>query len=160
MFRSLPQYLWECLVRAWRGSLSSALNWASIVGVGAVGAYFQSRGLKMTDPHAWQEIVQWGLVYTVVAWAIIFAARAVFVAPFQAYVGENARVRELEERLKPRLNLSFAADKTAKKSGGHRYTFLRVTNESEQNIDGVLTKIVESKFKRDASDSSWENTGI
>ena len=80
MLQLLPQYLWECLVRAWRGSLSSALNWAGIIGVGAVGAYLESRGQKMSDPHAWQEIVKWGAAYTAVAWVIIFAIRAIFVA--------------------------------------------------------------------------------
>jgi|ERR1700722_8240365 hypothetical protein len=159
MLKSLRQYVWNCLVRAMRGSLSSALNWASILGVGAVGAYYQSRGMKISDPRAWQDFVAWGLVYTAVAWSIIFAVRAILVAPFQTYVDSKVHIHGLEERLKPRLKLSFETDKKANKSEGHRYTFLRVANESERHIDGVLIKIIESKFKRHGSEL-WENTSI
>jgi hypothetical protein len=155
VFRLLPRYVWHCLTCAWRGSLSSALNWASIVGVGAVAAYFQSQGLTMTDPHAWQEVVKWGLIYTAVAWLIIFAVRAIFVAPFQAY----ARGCELEDRLRPKLGISFVKGTTVPRPDGFRHTFLQVINKSDGFIEDVLPRIIESKFKREGSDF-WQSTSI
>lgn len=53
MLQALRDYVFDCLSRALRGSLSGALNWAGIIGVGCVGGYYQYRGLTMTDPHSW-----------------------------------------------------------------------------------------------------------
>jgi hypothetical protein len=101
MVKTAWTYVSGCFIRALRGSLSSALNWAGILGVGAVGAYFEYRGRQMSDPHDWHEVVKWGFIYTGVAWAIIFVIRAVFVAPFQMFAAATeqanpARLREIE----------------------------------------------------------------
>jgi hypothetical protein len=87
------------------------------------------------------------------------AAFALLVAFYLDHTSKMVRIRELEDRLKPRLKLSYAAEKTVMRGPGHRYTFLSVTNESARNIDGVLTKIIESKFKKDGSEL-WVNTCI
>lgn len=89
MLRSLRDYVFTCFSHALHGSLSSALNWASIVGLGVVGGFYQYLGLTMTDPHSWQEVVTWGLIYTGVAWAIIFLVRLIFIAPFQIWNAER-----------------------------------------------------------------------
>jgi hypothetical protein len=101
MVKTAWTYVSGCFTRALRGSLSSAFNWAGIVGVGAVGAYFEYRGRQMSDPHDWHEVVKWGFIYTGVAWAIIFLIRAIFVAPFQMFAAATeqaipARLREIE----------------------------------------------------------------
>jgi hypothetical protein len=85
-------------------------------------------------------------------WALAFVA--VVVSYYIDHKKLAARVQELEDRIKPRLKLSFAADKT-KKIEGATYTYLRASNESDKNIDGALTKIIESKVKKEGSDS-WE----
>jgi hypothetical protein len=78
-------YFGPCLERAIRGSVSSALNWASIVGVAVVGAAYQYWGLTITDPHGWFDIVKWGLIDLAIAWAIICLVRLIFVVPFQIF---------------------------------------------------------------------------
>jgi hypothetical protein len=87
----LANYILDCARNALRGSLSSAFNWAGIVGVGAVGAYFEFRGRLMTSPHDWHEVVKWGAIYTAVAWTIIFAFRLIFVAPFKLYYEQRKK---------------------------------------------------------------------
>jgi hypothetical protein len=98
----LRLYIGRCFARAGRGSLSSALNWAGIVGVSAVGTYLQYRGLHMTEPHSWLEIVEWATIYAVIAWAIIFLIRLIFVAPFQTFEETENRRLELARRLDDR----------------------------------------------------------
>jgi len=44
----------------------------------------------MSDPHTWQETVEWTIVYTAVAWAIIFLARLIFLAPLQLYLEKHS----------------------------------------------------------------------
>jgi len=97
MLRAFCFYFWSGLCRAWRGSVNSALNWAGIVGVGVVGAYLERRGSTMSDPHTWQGLVGWTLVYTAVAWVIILAIRLILVAPFQLYYEQKIRADKLEE---------------------------------------------------------------
>jgi len=96
MFRALLVYLWGCACHAWRGSINSALNWASVIGIGVVGAYREHMGSPMSDPHTWEGIVEWTLVYTVVAWIIIFAVRLIFIAPFRLYYEQKTRADKLE----------------------------------------------------------------
>jgi len=96
MLRQIAAYILGCLALAWRGSISSALNWASIVGVGVVGATLERRGSPMNDPHTWQGIVGWTVIYTAVAWTIIFAIRSAVVAPFQMYREQKNRADALE----------------------------------------------------------------
>jgi hypothetical protein len=96
MFRVFGTYLWGILCLAWRGSISSALNWAGIIGVGIVGGYLERRGSQMSDPHAWQDVVKWGLIYTAVAWAIIFIVRLIIIAPFQLFKMKKDRADKLE----------------------------------------------------------------
>jgi hypothetical protein len=96
--KTLRLYVIRCLQRAFWGSLSSALNWAGIVGVGAVGGYLG----RISDPQTWQQVVTWALVYTAAAWLIIFLFRLFFIAPFQTFKDiEGQRVR-LEQALEDR----------------------------------------------------------
>src|SRR5882724_9067801 len=96
MFRALWTYLWGCICHAWRGSISSALNWASIIGIGAVGAYLEKMGSPMSDPHTWYGIVGLTVVYTAVTWDIIFAFRLVVAAPFHLWREQKNRADGLE----------------------------------------------------------------
>jgi hypothetical protein len=96
--KTLRLYVIRRLQRAFWGSLSSALNWAGIVGVGAVGGYLG----RVNDPQTWQQVVTWALVYTAAAWVIIFLFRLFLVAPFQTFNdSEGQRVR-LEQALEDR----------------------------------------------------------
>jgi hypothetical protein len=96
MLKDVFFYFWACLLVAIRGSLSSALNWASIVGVGIVGAYLERRGSPMSDPHTWQGIVWWGVIYTTAAWIIIFSLRLIFVAPFHLFYEQKAKADKFD----------------------------------------------------------------
>ena len=95
-------YLGPCLKRAIRGSLSSALNWASIVGLAVVGAVYQYRGLTITEPHGWLDIVKWGLIYLAAAWAILVLVRLIFVAPFQIFKETEFQRLQLRKALDDR----------------------------------------------------------
>jgi hypothetical protein len=96
MHRELVAYLWGCIGHAWRGSVNNAFNWASVIGIGVVGAYREHMGSPMSDPHTWQGIVGWTIVYTAVAWVVIFLARLIFVAPFRLYYEQKTRADKLE----------------------------------------------------------------
>ena len=50
----------------------------------------------MSDPHTWQGVVEWGAIYTAVAWTIIFVIRLVIVAPFQMWREQKDRADSLE----------------------------------------------------------------
>jgi hypothetical protein len=92
-------YFGTCLARAIRGSLLSALNWASTVGVAVVGATYQYWGLTITEPHGWFDIVKWGLIYLVIAWAIFFLVRLIFVVPFQIFKETEFQRLQLQKNL-------------------------------------------------------------
>jgi hypothetical protein len=96
LFRS---YLGACLGRAIRGSLLSALNWASIVGVAVVGAVLKYWGFTITESHGWLDVVEWGLIYLAVAWAIFFLVRLIFVAPFQIFRETEIQRLQLQKQL-------------------------------------------------------------
>jgi hypothetical protein len=93
----LRLYVWQCLERAFWGSLSSALNWASIIGVGIVVWL----GFPI-ETHTWQDVVQWGVITTIMAWSIIFLIRLLFVAPFQIFRDTEAQRQKLERALDDR----------------------------------------------------------
>ena len=46
-------YFGACVAKAFRNALSSALNWASTVGVAVVGAVLQYRSRTITEPSSW-----------------------------------------------------------------------------------------------------------
>jgi hypothetical protein len=96
MIKVILNYLLGCAAYAWRGSINSALNWAGIVGVGVVGAYLAERGSPMSDPHTWYDIVGWTVVYTVVAWAVIFVCRLAVSGPFHLWRTQRDRADALE----------------------------------------------------------------
>jgi hypothetical protein len=97
MFKAVRHYLWGVICNAWRGSLSSALNWGGITGAGLLGAIFEYRGSKMTFGEGWQGVVLSGLAYTAVAWIAILILRLIFVAPFQLWRTEKERADGLAE---------------------------------------------------------------
>lgn len=96
MVKTVWTYVLGCLSHAWRGSINNALNWASVIGIGVVGAYREHWGSPMSAPHTWQGIVGWTLIYTAVAWIIIFAIRFILVAPFRLYYEQKTRADKLE----------------------------------------------------------------
>ena len=102
MLPSWKSYFGACLERAFRGSLSSALNWAGTVGVAVVGAIYQYRGLTISEPHGWLDIVVWGLIYLATAWAIFFCFRLIFVAPFQMFKETEFQRLQLQKKLEDR----------------------------------------------------------
>ena len=93
----LRLYVWQCLVRAFWGSLSSALNWASIIGVGIL----LWLGFSI-ETHTWRDVVQWGVITTITAWLIIFLTRLLFVAPFQTFRETDAQRQKLKRKLDDR----------------------------------------------------------
>jgi hypothetical protein len=98
----LPIYLAKCFERALRGSLTSAFNWAGILGLGIVAAVYQYRGVTITDPHTWSEVTIWGLAYIAIAWVIIFIIRLIFVAPFQTFKETEVQRLKLEKEIDDR----------------------------------------------------------
>jgi hypothetical protein len=94
-------YVIRCLQRAFWGSLSSALNWAGIVGVGVVGAVGGYLG-RIINPQTWQQVVTWALVYTAATWVIFFFFRLVFVAPFQVFKDSEGQRERLQQELEDR----------------------------------------------------------
>src|SRR6266446_10784109 len=51
LVKMLSKYVIGCLGRGLQGSLTSALNWASIIGIAAVGTYLDFRGAPMSNPQ-------------------------------------------------------------------------------------------------------------
>src|SRR5262245_31010692 len=98
--------------------------------------------------QAYQRYSLWVLAYV-----------TILLSYFIGHKQLTARIQELEDKLRPRLKLSYAADKTEKGEGGHRFTFLRITNESEVTIESVLPQIIESRFKPEGP-GSWRSTSI
>jgi len=84
----LRRLLWYCgryLRFALRDSFKSALNWASILGVGALGAFVEWQRLHVTFAEGWQGVVLGAFVYTIIAWIVIFFFRLLFLAPLQVW---------------------------------------------------------------------------
>lgn len=96
MVRTIYAYVWECLRRAFGGSLGSALNWSSILGVGLLGASLEYWGATLTFGDGWQGIALSGIIYTSVAWVAIFIIRFFFIVPFQMWRDLRDRVESLE----------------------------------------------------------------
>jgi hypothetical protein len=84
-----------------------------------------------------------------------------FLSPRRIYDEAQSQIRELSERLdrKPRLSLSYAAEKTQKFSNGSKQTFLYAINEGGGDVEGAQVKIEEAQFRRVGSDA-WEGTSI
>jgi hypothetical protein len=110
MLNDLYWYCRRCLSIALRGSLSSALNWAGIIGVGLFGAFLHYRGSNLRFEDEWYGAVASAVVYTAVAWSAIFALRLIFVAPFQLYRSQRSQADKpaLEHLVRNRDSFTLA----------------------------------------------------
>src|SRR5258708_99484 len=88
-----------------------------------------------------------------------FAAIALVFFLYQYIAATFRRDAEAEKSIKPRLNLSYAADKTIKTDVGGMATYLYVTNEGGSDVDGVQVIIESAEFRRHGSEK-WEGTSI
>jgi hypothetical protein len=60
---------------------------------------------------------------------------------------------------RPRLKLSYAAEKTLSRADGSKTTFLYATNEGQSDVSGAQVKIEQAQFRKDGSDK-WDRTSI
>jgi hypothetical protein len=69
--------------------------------------------------------------------------------------------KPLEEKIRPKLKLSYAADKTLfhHDPTGTKQTFLRVVNESAHDIEGAQVIVRDLRFRKQESDP-WESSNI
>ncbi|WP_156433972.1 hypothetical protein [Bradyrhizobium retamae] len=74
-------YSGKCMRFAIAGAYKSSLNWGGILGAGVIGAFAELRGFSFLPGEGWQGIVASGLIYTAVAFLVIFLVRLV-IAPF------------------------------------------------------------------------------
>lgn len=75
-------YSGKCFRFAVSGAYKSSLNWGGILGAGVIGAAADVNGFSLIPGEGWQGVVASGLIYTAVAFLVIFLARLIFVAPF------------------------------------------------------------------------------
>lgn len=69
--------------------------------------------------------------------------------------------KPLEEQIRPKLKLSYAADKTFIHLDGSdkKQTYIRVTNESKQDVDGAQVIVQDCRFRRKQEDR-WEPSHV
>jgi hypothetical protein len=134
----------------------------------AVILWFSSAALRERGMIEAPTTILGSAVYTAIsavacvllAFAVIFVGRLLF-APVHLYWAERDRADLLSEKeaRKPRLRLNYAAEKTQKRSGGSKQSFLFAINESGSDVSGAQVKIEEAKFRRRGADL-WEGTSI
>ena len=79
-------------------------------------------------------------------------------AAYTVWKVQRQKVIVLEERLRPKLRLAYAAHKMTWQDG-YKHTFLQAINDSETVISGVQPKIIDLKFKKLGS-GAWKSTTI
>jgi hypothetical protein len=115
VMRDYRQFLMECIRCAAKGSVGGALNWSSIVGALIVGAIFAYRGEVIVFGNDWKGEVVSAVVYAAAAWLLFFLLRVVLVCPYQMWRQHRDRGLQLEERLRPKIVLSFGRIKAFRK---------------------------------------------
>lgn len=89
------RYFKDSVLLAWEDSLNNALNWSGIIGIGVMGAYYQTTGKKMVLGDDWISIVTVGLESAAVAWVVIFIFRLVFVSPYKLWKEAREKIDQM-----------------------------------------------------------------
>src|ERR1700733_2239686 len=151
-----------CAARARVGASEFANDWQWFSGVplaSALATYIVARrGSDLTTGSPIADGVLAAAAAFLITWLVAFLINLWREAP-KMYLEEKKRADDAEERLRPKLDLSFVKGMVVPRPDGHRHTFINVINKSEGFIDGVLPRIIESKFKSDES-NVWRNTSI
>jgi len=90
-------------------------------------------------------------------WAM--AVAALLASYYIDHTTKKARIRELEEELRPKLHLEYAPDRTKKRSDGAAQTFVLAINDGANDARGAQVKVAESKFRKKYSEG-WERTNL
>jgi hypothetical protein len=85
IYKRYCRFCWyggKCLRFAVSGAYKSSLNWGGILGAGVIGGLADAGGFSLVAAEGWRGAVASGLVYTAVAFVVIFLVRVLIVAPF------------------------------------------------------------------------------
>ena len=160
-------YFKKCAAIAFKGSFQDGLNWAGILGVGLFGMFREYSGAKVLLEQNWQDIVYFGVIYTLIAWVAIIFIRFIFFAPYSLYRQLNQSICELHTKAasyKPEVDLELrelhkdgsaltGGDKTSI-DGWHKKVHERIskifpealhkldTNANIPNVDSATMKII------------------
>jgi hypothetical protein len=110
--------------------------------------------------HFWPEKQLMSLLsWQIPIWGFVAAMGVrLFCAPYWM-AKEDEKLRKEAKQNKPRLKLSYAADKALERADGSKITFLYATNEGQSDVSGAQVKIEQAQFRKDGSDK-WEGTSI
>jgi hypothetical protein len=110
--------------------------------------------------HFWPEKQLMSLLFwQIPIWGFVAAMGVrLFCAPYWM-AKEDEKLRKEAKQNKPRLKLSYAADKALERADGSKITFLYATNEGQSDVSGAQVKIEQAQFRKDGSDK-WEGTSI
>jgi hypothetical protein len=157
------QFWGKAAREALRGTSGFANDWQWIFGNPTVAAIASvvatARGLQKvtTGSDALDGFIA-ALLAFLITWAVAYVVRIILVAG-GLYIKEHERANNAADALRPRLGVCFLKGTVVPRPEGFRHTSLNVINKSEGFVEGVLPRIIESKFKKDGS-TAWRNTSI
>jgi hypothetical protein len=91
--------------------------------------------------------------------SLTLAIVAAWITGYELWRSERSKLRQLEERLIPRLTLAYGCNRTVKFAGTGRQTYLLASNVSQSYVPGVEVKLIECKVMKSSS-SDWEPTHL
>jgi hypothetical protein len=128
---SFPVYLAHRTTRAAKGTVGGALNLGPIIGAGALGAVSAWQRWPMIFEDTYSGVVASAIVYTLIAWCVVFVWRFMVVVPYQMYVETDAAhqdaLAQLNALQSPLISrLKFGDDGQLQKAPlrGNEYAFL------------------------------------
>jgi hypothetical protein len=152
---------------AFRDSFKIANAWSGLWGPPLLYAFVKWGGYKVNlpeDPIA--QAVVLGLAGIVATWVAVLVVQLI-QEPAQIFLEQTEKNDSLKDKInaleaqlaqKPRLRLSYAADKTQRRNGVIS-TYIYATNEGRGDVSGVQVKIEEAVLRRNGSEE-WEGTSI
>lgn len=88
-------YSWRRIRCAAVGTVDGALNWSAIIGAGLLGGFDHLAGHQVMFPDGNLGVLMSGIVYTLIAGAVIFLYRLLWAAPQEMAAEEAAEMFEL-----------------------------------------------------------------
>jgi hypothetical protein len=127
-------------------SVELGRQWGALV-TGTFSLPFALIGFFLTE-RDYQQYTWW-----------VMAVAALLASYYIDHTTKKARIRELEEELRPKLHLEYAPDRTKKRGDGAAQTFVLAINDGVNDACGVQVKVAESKFRKKYAEA-WERTNL
>lgn len=134
-------YLGQIAKKSYKGTTEGAFDWGPVISSFVLSAYLTHLGLHKMPPvltQGWERIGLSALVFTIVAWPVLFIIKFLFVSPYRLWRDDHIKLERLENAIKPKLEIMYSDNNVHFVDGG-----LRIKSDSGEPItlDGKLVRV-------------------